>query len=151
MVQEGDRALMAKKKKQKKTRKLKGILSKIGSILIGVAPPAISGVEAVAHATHPSLAGLPIGDKLLIFATRFVNNLTAGLIGKDVIPQIQLKGQTAPHHVGNAWKVGEDQYYPWLVSIGTGIGFKFADWAASKMSGNSADRMAGFTITGKYS
>jgi hypothetical protein len=140
---------MAKKNKQRKKRVLKGVLAKAGALLMGLTPPAMSTVEAAAHATNPALKDLPIGDKAIIFGARLVNNLTAGLIGKDVFPTIQLSGQTGRHTVGNGWQDGATQHFPWLTTTASGLGLMLADFAIGKLT-KSANRMAGVNITGSY-
>jgi hypothetical protein len=137
---------MAKKKKGRKKRRLKGILAKMGAVILGTAP-VVSAVEGAAYAASPQRQDLPIGDKILLFATRSLNNLSAGLIGKDIFPSIELSGQAGRLNVGNAWKDGQDQHMPWLISTATGLGFMAADWIAGKLS-KSATKMGGVTITG---
>lgn len=134
---------MAKKKKGTRRRRLKGILTKAGALLMGVTPPAISAVEAAAYAASPVRQDLPIGDKLMLFATRMVNNLTAGFINKDVFPTIQLSGQAQPMRVGNGW----DGNTPWLWTTFTGGLMVAVDAIIGKIT-KSANKMGGVTITG---
>lgn len=138
---------MAKKKVRRK-RVLKGVLGKMGAILLGTAP-LVSIAEGAARASDPQIKDLPIGDKVMIFASRTLNNLSSGLFGKDIFPTIQLSGQTGRYTVGNGWKDGETQHMPWLISTATGLGFMAADYAAGKLT-KSATRIAGVNITGKY-
>jgi hypothetical protein len=134
---------MPRKKKGTKKRKIKGLLTKGGALLMGVTPPAVSVVEAAAHAASPVIGDLPIGDKILIFATRTVNNLTAGFINKEVFPTIQLSGQAMPHTVGNGWGGNT----PWLWTTFTG-GLMVAVDKIIGMVTKSATRMGGVNITG---
>lgn len=137
---------MARKKKVRKKRRLKGMLAKMGAIILGTAP-VISAVEGAARAMSPQIQDLPIGDKLMIFGTRTLNNLSAGLFGKNMFDTIELSGQAARYSVGNAWKDGETQSMPWLISTATGLGFMLADFVAGKLS-RSATKIGGITITG---
>lgn len=138
---------MAKKKKGTRRRRLKGILTKAGALLMGVTPPAVSAVEAGAFAMNPQLRDLPIGDKILLFGTRLVNNLTAGFVGKDVFPEIRLSGQAGAMQVGNGWKVGEEQGLPWLITTATGAVMVGVDAIIGKIT-KSANKIGGVTITG---
>lgn len=110
---------------------------------MGIVPPVVSGVEAASHATSPMIGDLPVGDKIVIFATRWVNNLTAGFVGKDVFPTIQLSGQAQPHPVGNGW---EKDSVPWLYTTLTGLIMTGVDYAVGRMT-KSATRIAGVNIT----
>lgn len=139
-----------RKKKGTKRRRVKGVLDKIGTILIGGVPVAVSTVEAVAFATARSRSGLPVMEKVYIGTVRWANNLTAGLFGKNILDQVTLNSQVGPYTVSNAWaqSSGEGtQAYPWLMTALTGLGMKAMDRIAGWLAG-SGSKVAGITLTG---
>jgi hypothetical protein len=133
------------KKKGKKRRVLKGILGKLGAILVGAVPPVASGAEAIAHVSNPVREDMPMMDKIVLGMARFVNNITAGFSGKDAFESITLSGQASPEPVGNGWGGGT----PFIATTLTGLGMVAADWLQSKLT-KSATKIAGVTVTGKY-
>jgi hypothetical protein len=142
---------MPKKKKGKKKRVIKGLMSKLGAILMGAVPPAASGIEAVANAqSHESLDMM---GKITVGFQRFCNNLTAGFGLPQAFGHANVKvrdGGMTSIAIGNAWDdpVG-GQSAPFLYTTLAGAIMVGVDALMSKFT-KSSTRIMGVNITGKY-
>lgn len=133
-----------RRKKTKGKRRLKGIGSKIGAILIGVVPPASSALEAGVFAS--GVPGTDMISKAQVWFFRFVNNLTTGYSlprAYDQVNVIGTDGRLKTISINDGW--GGATPHLWttisgLIAIGV-------DAAVGKLT-KSANKIAGITVTG---
>ena len=112
----------------------RGVAGKVGAFILGVAPPAIAGLEAAgaAMAQKKSKNLSALGTVELGFY-RFINNLSNGFIGVSALTDMPI-----PTATGGSVRTGQNTGVPkgsLLTVAGTGLILMGFDWAASKLAG----------------
>lgn len=135
---------MAKKKKGVKRRRLKGIGTKLGAILIGGVPLAASGVEAAVAAQGTKETNMLSKVSFGIF--RFINNITEGFglpSAFDTIRVTNDAGVSREIVVSDGWGGSK----PFLMTTLSGLIMIGVDTLVGKLT-KSATKLGGVTITG---
>lgn len=121
----------------------RGIVGRLGALLIGVAPPVISGLDAAQRATYIKKA-----RNLSMFGTihygflRFITNLSNGIVGVEPFTKPMDFGQADGGSTSFGVTSGLPKGSLWSV-MGTGVVMLGYDWIASKLAGGRPIKIIG--------